>query len=56
MTPEKERFQLTWKGNEVGAIEPRGKWCPLFERDHYRDDNPRWRKITRFVSAGTVRW
>jgi hypothetical protein len=53
---EKQRFTLVWKGNDVVAIDPVGRFFPLFERRHYRDNTPRWRKTTRFVSDQAIDW
>ncbi len=53
---EKRRYVVVRKGNEVMAIDPPGKYCPLYQRQHYRDDNPRWRKVRRFVSNESLNW
>ena len=53
---EKERFTLVRKGNEVVYIDPPGRTCPLYQRQHYRDDTPRWRNVTRFVSGEDIAW
>jgi len=53
---EKQRFTLIRKGNEVVSIDPPGRFCPLYQRQHYRDDRPRWRKATRFVSDEKIDW
>ena len=47
---EKREYELVRKGNEVVAIAPPGEVCPLYQRDHYRENTTRWRKIERFVS------
>jgi hypothetical protein len=46
---EKQRFTLLRRGNEVVSIEPPGRYHPLYQRQHYRKNTPRWRKLTRFV-------
>jgi hypothetical protein len=51
---EKERYTLVRKGNEVVAIDPPGRNCPLYQRDHYRVDSTRWRKVERFVSKEQI--
>ena len=48
---QKERYALVRKGNEIVWIDPPGRNCPLFMRDHYRDDATRWREIERFVAT-----
>ncbi len=53
---EKQRFTIVRKGNEVVSIDPPGRYNPLYQRQHYRDDNPRWRKLTRFVSTEHIDW
>ena len=53
---EKERFTLVRKGNEVVSIDPPGRYCPLYQRQHYREGTPRWRKVTRFVSNERIDW
>ena len=53
---EKERFTLVRKGNEVVDISPPGRFCPLYQRRHYRQDTPRWRKVVRFVSDDVIDW
>ena len=53
---EKQRFTLVRKGNEVVSIDPPGRYCPLYQRHHYREGTPRWRKINRFVSDNLIDW
>lgn len=53
---EKQRFSLIRKGNEVVYMHPSGRFCPLYQREHYRDTNPRWKKVTRFVSDEEIDW
>lgn len=45
-----EEYTLVIKGNTVVFIDPPGENCPLYQRDHYRDNSVRWRKVKRFVS------
>jgi len=33
-----------------------GKNCPLYQREHYRANTTRWRKIERFVSREQLFW
>ena len=51
-----ERCKLIRKGNEVVAVAPPGQDCPLYQRDHYRVDDTRWRKVQRFVSREHLAW
>ena len=43
-------YTLVVKGNSVVFIDPPGKYAPLYQRDHYRENQVRWRKVHRFVS------
>ena len=53
---EKKRYALVRKGNDVVATVPPGPCCPLYQREHYRRDSPRWRRIERFVSQEGIYW
>ena len=53
---EKEKYTLVRKGNDVVAIDPPGRYCPLYQRDHYRQNPTRWRSIERFVSKQLLYW
>ena len=53
---EKERYSLVLKGNEVVVIDPPGRYAPLYQRDHYRENGTRWRQIERFVSDKQIHW
>ncbi len=53
---EKEKYTVVIKGNEVVNIEPPGKYCPLYQRQHYRADTTRWKKVERFVSDQVIHW
>ena len=53
---EKHRYTLILRGNEVVKITPPGEYCPLYQRDHYRHDDTRWRKMTRFVPEEQIFW
>ena len=53
---ERRRYHTLMRGNTCVAIDPPGTSLPLFQRDHYRDDVTRWRKIERFVSEHTIEW
>jgi hypothetical protein len=50
----RDTYTLLVRGNTVVAIDPPGQLCPLFQREYLRDDNPRWRKVHRFVAAKTI--
>jgi hypothetical protein len=53
---EKQRYTLVRKGNDVVAIDPPGRICPLYLRDHYRQNRVRWRKMSRFAPAEQITW
>lgn len=53
---QSQHYHLITRGNEVVDIYPRGRFCPLYQRDHYRNDQTRWRKADRFVSDESVYW
>jgi hypothetical protein len=44
-------YTLIIKGNDVVSIDPPGKWCPLYQRAHYRENQARWVERERFVLA-----
>jgi hypothetical protein len=51
---EKKQYTLIRKGNEVVSIDPPGVYHPLYQRAHYRQNEPRMRKVTRFVSHESI--
>jgi len=53
---EKEKYTLIRKGNEVVKIDPPGKYCPLYQRDHYRTNTTRWKKKKVFVPDEIIHW
>lgn len=53
---EKHQYMVIARGNDVVRIEPPGKHCPLYLREHYRQDSTRWRKMERFVSNEAIQW
>ena len=53
---EKRRYQIVRKGNEVVSIDPPGRYNPLYQREHYRSESPRWRKVTRFIPNEHINW
>ena len=53
---EEREYGLVLRGNDVVHIDPSGVNFPLYQRDHYRTDQTRWREIERFVSAEKVTW
>lgn len=53
---EKQTYHVTFKGNEVVDVYPRGRFCPLYQRNHYRGENTRWKLASRFVSNKEIYW
>jgi hypothetical protein len=53
---EKRRYRIVRKGNEVVSIDPPGRYNPLYQREHYRSESPRWRKVTRFIPNEHINW
>ena len=53
---EKRPYTLVRKGNDVVFVDPPGRYCPLFMRDHYREDATRWRRAARFVCDEEIHW
>jgi len=51
---EKREYTVVRKGNDVVSIDPPGVYHPLYQRQHYRQNEPRMRKVTRFVSEETL--
>lgn len=44
------------KGTEVVSVDPPGRYYPLYQRAHYRQDSARRQKIERFVPKEPVDW
>ena len=44
------RGRVVRKGNEVVGIDPPDLYAPSFQREHYRENQARWRKIERLVA------
>ena len=53
---EKHKYTLVRKGNDVVAIDPPGRVCPLYQREHYREDGTRWRAAERYVPKKEIYW
>ena len=49
-------YTLVIKGNDVVSITPPGKWCPFYQRSHYRENQVRWVKRKRFVPDKLIKW
>jgi len=51
-----EEYTLVMKDNTVVSVDPPGKYNPLYQRDHYRENQVRWLKVNRFVSDEHIVW
>lgn len=49
-------YELIIRGNEVVSIDPPGKYYPYYQRNHYREDQVRWKRRNRFVSDRLIQW
>jgi len=49
-------YTLIRKGNDVVRIDPPGRYCPLYQREKYRDDKVHTKKTTRFVANQQIDW
>jgi hypothetical protein len=49
-------YTIIRKGNDVVHIDPPGKYCPLYQRDKYRENKARTKTIDRFVSHQQLDW
>ena len=43
-------YFLVRRGYDVVFIDPPGRLCPLYQRDHYRGGATLWKNVTRYVS------
>jgi hypothetical protein len=53
---EKRAYRTLLKGNTCIDIDPPGVNVPIFQRDHYRGNETRWRNRTRFVADQQIDW
>jgi len=53
---QKQPYTLVRKGNDIVFVDPPGRYAPLFQRDHYRENSTRWRKVERFVADKPLHW
>ena len=53
---EKHRYSVDIKGNDVVSIDPPGTICPMFLREHYRQDQTRFKKVMQFTADERVYW
>jgi hypothetical protein len=49
----KKDYTLVIRGNTVISIDPPGKYCPLYQREYYRN-NMSWRPVRRFVAERVI--
>ena len=53
---EKRPYTLKRRGNDVVAIDPPGRYLPLYQRRHYASGSPRFRRVERFIPERVVHW
>ena len=53
---EGRRFVVRRKGNDVVLLDPPGRYCPLYQRDHYRENETRWVRRAAFVAERVIPW
>ena len=51
-----KNYSLTIKGNDVVDIDPAGKLCPIYQRQHYRSNKAKKIKVERFVPDKNIWW
>jgi hypothetical protein len=49
-------YKLQIKGYTVVDIDPKGTICPLYQRDHLKQDKAPLKQVARFVSRETPQW
>ena len=49
-------YTLVIKGNTVVSVDPPGKNGAIYARANYRENQVRWRKVSRFVPEEEIRW
>jgi hypothetical protein len=51
-----KQYTLIRKGNDVVHIDPPGKYCPLYQREKYRENKTRMKTVERFVAKQQIEW
>jgi hypothetical protein len=49
-------YTVTFKGNTVTGIDPKGIACPLYEREYYKQNEAPMKKVTRYVAPLVLDW
>jgi len=49
-------YTAVFRGNTVVAIDPPGKFMPLYQRGHYRSGETHWKKVARFMPDKELTW
>jgi len=50
------KYTAVFKGNDCVDLNPRGNACPLFQRDNYRFNEPRYIKVKRFACENAIKY
>ena len=53
---EGHEYTLVREGNDVVSVDPPGQNYPQYQRDHYRENQTRFKAIKRFVSERIIDW
>jgi hypothetical protein len=48
------RYEAVFRGNDCVELTPGGEYYTLFQRGHYRQEEPRYLKVRRFACENTV--
>jgi hypothetical protein len=48
------KYEAVFRGNDCVELTPGGEYYTLFQRDHYRQDRPRYAKARRFACENTI--
>ncbi len=48
--------ELVFKGNTLISIKPEGVTYPYYQRNHFRQAEPDWVKVERFISDEKIEW
>jgi len=50
------KYEAVFRGNDCVELTPGGEYYTLFQRDHYRLDQPRYAKVRRFACENTIQY
>ena len=50
------KYEAVFRGNDCVELTPGGEYYTLFQRDHYRLDQPRYAKVRRFTCENSIKY